>query len=88
MLPLARHRPEPAADKYQLLVRGIGHHHDQHFLVDIDSCYLVAHCFLSARKRQIVRTVDYAPLRAYALPRRKGNVTFIGSKTRVPGQTP
>ena len=56
------------------------HYHHQHFLVYVNSCYLVRHSFLLAWKRQNAREQGYTPSRATALPVRMGGATQIGSK--------
>src|ERR1700731_2938618 len=81
MLPFAGPGSEAAAFKRQLFRGRIRHHHHQHFLVNVDSCYLVGHGFLSGEEAAERAAIwDYAPLRADALPRRKGSVTLFGSK--------
>jgi len=80
MLALARRSSEPAADKFHCFGGGIAHHHDQHALVDVDSCYVVGHCFLSGEE-----AADRAklwithPFVLMPFLDRKGNVTFIDS---------
>jgi hypothetical protein len=58
----------------------IDHYHHQHFLVYVNSYYLVRHSFLLAWKRQNAREKGYTPSRATTLPARMGGATQIGSK--------
>src|SRR6516225_7249290 len=58
----------------------IQHHHHEHFLVYVNSGYLVGHGFLPAWNRQNVRAKIYTPSRATTLPAGTDGATQIGSK--------
>src|SRR4029077_8410726 len=95
MLPLQGSASESSALKLDGFASGIFHivrdrgdHHHQHPFVNINRCYSVRHLYPPGEEVAERATEKYAPLRAYALPQRKDNVTKIGSNTGVPDQTP
>src|SRR5690349_1188947 len=85
MLSFTGRSSKPAAYESQFFHRHLRYHHHQHLLMNVDSCYCVGHCFLSG-EGTAERTTNrkYAPLRAFALPPRKDNVTVIDSKRASP----
>src|SRR5215470_10243706 len=58
----------------------IHHHHHPHFLVYVNSAYLVGHGFLPTWNRRNARAKTYTPSRATTLPAGTDGATQIGSK--------
>src|SRR5690349_16735195 len=91
MPPLTSRSSKPSTLKLECFTGSVGyffscrcHYHHQQLFMNIDSCYLIRHTFLSAEEAaERTTNNDYAPLRAHGPSSRRGHVTFIGSKRAI-----